>query len=50
MSKSFMKLESLIFTYYWQNFSPDFKYFFLSHMNELLELPYMVGKLDISSF
>jgi hypothetical protein len=32
------------------DFSPDFKHVVLSFLDELLVLPYMVGKLDMYSF
>jgi hypothetical protein len=32
------------------DFSPDFKRVVLSHLDKLLSLPYMVGKLEMFSF
>jgi hypothetical protein len=32
------------------DFSPDFKHVVFSHLDELLGLPYVVGKLEMSSF
>jgi len=32
------------------DFSPDFKHVVLSFLDELLNLPYMVGKPEVSSF
>ena len=33
-----------------QIFSSDIKHFVLSYLDELLSLPYMVGKLEMSNF
>jgi hypothetical protein len=45
-----MLLEILIFAYSWWIFSPDFKYVVLSHMNELVGISSMVGKIEMPSF
>ena len=50
MQNSSMLLENLIFAYSWWIFSPYFKYVVLSHMNELLGISSMVGKIEMSSF